>query len=41
MRSRFDTTPVPAPRQPPAARQASADAAPSPVAGKPAAKGRA
>ncbi len=36
MRSRFDATPLPAPRPPPSARQASADAAPPPAA-KPAA----
>jgi hypothetical protein len=36
MRSRFDAAPLPAPRPPPSARQASADAAPPPAA-KPAA----
>ena len=37
MRSRFDQTPLPAPRPPPSSRQASADATAPPVAAKPAA----
>jgi hypothetical protein len=38
MRAHFDQTPLPAPRPPPSARQATADVAPPAVAGKPAAK---